>query len=162
MCTVLLPPGVNPIAVKHIISYTISYIIAYHIPYHILYHSISYHTTNVCWNFQLHRSAVPKKSTFAQLVKHLSAIYATIIVLTTALHWTLSWARWIHFAPSHPIYSPLQARLQKREATISFVMSACPSVRPHGTTRLPLDGFSWNLIFAYFFSKICQQNSSFI
>jgi len=32
MCTVLLPPGVNPIAVnKYIVSYPISYIISYHI-----------------------------------------------------------------------------------------------------------------------------------
>jgi hypothetical protein len=29
-----------------------------------------------------------------------------------------------------------------RIATISFVMSVCPSVRPHGTAWLPLDGFS--------------------
>jgi hypothetical protein len=36
------------------------------------------------------------------------------------------------------------AELQK--ATISCIMSR-PSVSPHGTTRLPLDGFSWNLIF---------------
>jgi hypothetical protein len=28
--------------------------------------------------------------------------------------------------------------------------SCCLSVRPHGTTRLPLDGFSLNLIFEYF------------
>ena len=32
---------------------------------------------------------------------------------------------------------------------------------PHGTTRLPLDGFSWNLIFEYFL-KICQEISSFL
>jgi hypothetical protein len=32
-------------------------------------------------------------------------------------------------------------------ATICFVMSICPSVRPHGTTRLPLYGFSWNFKF---------------
>jgi len=32
MCTVLLPPGGNPIAVKYIISYRIvSYVISYHI-----------------------------------------------------------------------------------------------------------------------------------
>jgi len=43
------------------------------------------------------------------------------------------------------------------KATISFVMS----VSPHGTTRLPLDGFSWNLIIGDF-SKICHENSSFI
>jgi len=29
-----------------------------------------------------------------------------------------------------------------------------PSVCPHGTTRLPLEGFLWNSIFEYF-SKIC-------
>ena len=44
-----------------------------------------------------------------------------------------------------------------RKATISFVMS----VRPHGTTLLQLDGFSWNLIFEDF-SKICRENSRFI
>ena len=42
MCTELLPPGGNPIAVnKHSISY---HIISYHITsYHILYHITSYH-----------------------------------------------------------------------------------------------------------------------
>ena len=33
-----------------------------------------------------------------------------------------------------------------RKATFGFVMSVHPSDCPHGTTRLPLDGFSWNLI----------------
>jgi hypothetical protein len=36
-----------------------------------------------------------------------------------------------------------------------------PSVRAHRTTRIPLDGFSCNLIFEDF-SKICHENSSFI
>jgi hypothetical protein len=44
-----------------------------------------------------------------------------------------------------------------RNAIISFFMS----VRPHGTTRLPLDGFSWNLIFEDF-SKLFRENLSFI
>jgi hypothetical protein len=35
------------------------------------------------------------------------------------------------------------------------------SLRPHGTNRFPLDGFSWNLIFDDF-SKICLQNSRFV
>ena len=48
-----------------------------------------------------------------------------------------------------------------RKADISYFISVCPSVRSHGTTRLPLDGFSRNLIFEYFF-KICRENSSFI
>jgi len=37
-----------------------------------------------------------------------------------------------------------------RKETISFVMSVCLSVRPHGKPRLPLDGISWNLIIEYF------------
>jgi len=45
--------------------------------------------------------------------------------------------------------------------TISFVMSVRLSIRPHGTTRLPLTGFSWNLIYEDF-SKTCRETSSFI
>jgi hypothetical protein len=52
-----------------------------------------------------------------------------------------------------------------RKATINFVMSVCMpvclSVSPPGTTRLPLKGFSWNLVFEYFY-KICRENSSFV
>jgi len=29
-----------------------------------------------------------------------------------------------------------------RKATVSFIVSVCLSVSPHGTTRLPLGGFS--------------------
>jgi len=42
---------------------------------------------------------------------------------------------------------------------VSSYLSVC--VRPHGTTRIPLDGFSLNLIFEYF-SKICREISGFI
>jgi len=45
--------------------------------------------------------------------------------------------------------------------TLIFVMSVRHCVRPHLTTRLPLEEFSWNLIFDYF-SKICRGNSSFV
>jgi hypothetical protein len=38
------------------------------------------------------------------------------------------------------------------KATISF-MSIRPSVCPHGTTRLPLDGFLLNLISEIFFLR---------
>jgi hypothetical protein len=48
-------------------------------------------------------------------------------------------------------------KISKRDYSISHV---CLSVCPHGTTLLPLDGSSWNLIFEYF-SKICRENSSF-
>ena len=40
-------------------------------------------------------------------------------------------------------------------------MSVCLSVRPRGTTRLPLDRFSRNVVFETF-SKICPGDSSFI
>jgi len=35
-------------------------------------------------------------------------------------------------------------------------------MRSYGTIRFPLDGFSRDLAFEYFFSKICPENSSFI
>jgi hypothetical protein len=40
-------------------------------------------------------------------------------------------------------------------------LSNCLSVYLQGTTQLPLNGPSWNLIFEYI-SKICSENSSFI
>jgi hypothetical protein len=41
----------------------------------------------------------------------------------------------------------------------SFVMSVsvCPSVRVHGTSRLPMDGFSRSLIFEFFFFFFFQE-----
>jgi len=52
----------------------------------------------------------------------------------------------------------LGAYAKLRKATIR---SSCPFVRPYGTTRLPLDGFSRILMIGYF-SKICRENSTFI
>ena len=54
----------------------------------------------------------------------------------------------------------LDAFVKLRKTTIRF-MSVRPSLCPHGTTRLSLDGFPWNLIFQYF-SNICREDSSFI
>ena len=42
-----------------------------------------------------------------------------------------------------------------------LVASSRPSVRPHGTIRLPLDGFWWKFIFEDF-SKICREYSGYI
>jgi hypothetical protein len=42
-----------------------------------------------------------------------------------------------------------------------LLASSCLSVRPHGTSRLPLEGFTLNFISEYS-SKICWENSSFI
>jgi hypothetical protein len=51
----------------------------------------------------------------------------------------------------------LGAFAKLREATISFLLSVCMSSCPHGTTRLPLDGFSLNLVFEYFFRKSVEN-----
>ena len=48
----------------------------------------------------------------------------------------------------------LGAFAKLRKVSVSFVVRVClsvrPSVCPHGTTRLSLDGFSWNFMFDYF------------
>jgi hypothetical protein len=44
-------------------------------------------------------------------------------------------------------------RIAKRDLPTSCFL-------PHGTSGLPLYGFSWNLVFG--FSKICRENPSFI
>jgi hypothetical protein len=38
----------------------------------------------------------------------------------------------------------------ERRQLVSLCLSVRPSVRPHGTTRLPLRRFSWNLIWIFF------------
>ena len=54
------------------------------------------------------------------------------------------------------------ARSQSCDKRLRHVwLSVRPSARPHGTTRFPLDGFSWNLTFECF-SKIFWQNSTFM
>jgi hypothetical protein len=58
------------------------------------------------------------------------------------------------------IFLFLGAFAKLRKATITLVMF-CPAVRPHLTPRLPLDGFSRNLIFEYF-PNICRGNSILI
>ena len=52
-------------------------------------------------------------------------------------------------------------RINKIAKNYYQLFNACPSVRPHGTTLLPQDGFSCNFIFEDF-SKICRGSSRFI
>ena len=40
-------------------------------------------------------------------------------------------------------YVVLDTLAKLRKTAISLGISSCPSVRPHGTTRLSLDGFSY-------------------
>ena len=64
-------------------------------------------------------------------------------------------ACWIIFWQAYCTFLGGFAKLRK--ATISFVMSVCPSIGPHGTTRLLLDGFSWSVIYKYFFENMSRK-----
>ena len=55
----------------------------------------------------------------------------------------------------------LGAFAKLRKVDVSFIMYFRLSLRQRGTTRLPLDGVCWNMMFAYF-SKLCLENWSFI
>jgi hypothetical protein len=52
-------------------------------------------------------------------------------------------------------------RFHKIAKIYNLLLHVCPSVFPHGRTRITLHGFSLNLIFENF-SKICRENSSFV
>jgi hypothetical protein len=75
--------------------------------------------------------------------------------------WTMSLVQWLEaelkWCKACQSYSLLGAFAKLRKSTISFVLSVCP----HGATRLPLDGFWWNLTFELF-SKVCLENSNII
>ena len=76
------------------------------------------------------------------------------------------WLAWnslrkLRYYGSHERLSSETHSQNCEKATINFAMSVCLSVRPHGTARLPLDGFLWNFIFEHF-SKNCRENLSYI
>jgi hypothetical protein len=52
-------------------------------------------------------------------------------------------------------------RVRKIVESDYWLRHVCPSVRPHLTARLPLDGFSWSLIFVYF-PKYLSRNFKFL
>jgi len=72
-------------------------------------------------------------------------------VFLSEVHWHIYWVL-------------VDTFVRLRKTTISFIISVCPSVRssvrPYGTTQLPLDVFSWYFIFEYF-SKTCRECTSF-
>jgi hypothetical protein len=73
-------------------------------------------------------------------------------VTTSTWNFITSKIIWVTNVKIWPIFLSAFAKLRK--ATVSFVMSACLSDCRHRTIRLPLDGFSWNLIFEYFFKYV--------
>ena len=60
-------------------------------------------------------------------------------------------------APDHKDRDLIQKNLFIR--CIRKIAKSCLSNHTHRTTWLPLERFSWNLLFEYFL-KICQENSS--
>jgi hypothetical protein len=113
-----------------------------------------------CSNFRCCISTV----CFHVLIPSLSpTLAASVLGHTCAVH-SLGKCVWQWLASTWPVCvhllrirwkvlldkSFLDAFSKLLKVTISFVIYVCLSVRPHGTTRLPLDGFSWNLIFEYF------------
>jgi hypothetical protein len=86
-------------------------------------------------------------------VKDLLYIYSAMAkcrLVVQQQYWWTNWGVAVVPLPFLGVFAKL------RKAAI-ILMSICPQ----GTTRLPLDGFWWNLIFETS-SKICQENSNFI
>jgi hypothetical protein len=57
------------------------------------------------------------------------------------------------------IFRILGAFANLRNVIINLVMSVRPSVHPHGTARLPLDGFWLNLTFHLFLENLARKSS---
>jgi hypothetical protein len=72
------------------------------------------------------------------------------------------WGSYKGYSSAYQIATFLTRVCKTAKQTVSFMsvrLSVHPYVRPHGTTRLPLDGFQRTLISVLFFSKICRENS---
>ena len=73
-----------------------------------------------------------------------------VYVYVSEIDRLISLSAW-HFTFSRLFFLGALANMWK--ATVSFVMP----VHPHGITRLPLDGFSWNLVLESFFRKFVEK-----
>jgi len=85
---------------------------------------------------------------------HLSLEHEVEFTCVDDLRFYMNWAFFSAFA-------------KLRNATVTFIMSVCPSVcvpvRSYGTTGLPTRRiFTKFDVWVFFFSKMCRKNSSFI
>ena len=98
-------------------------------------------------------------------------------ILTTQRGWlTLRFTSWFLFSAFHPSVTPvvlfyekyitihnirIHCSIFRRFCKIAksdyYLRHVCPSVLPHATTRLPVDGFLWNLIFEDFFENLLRK-----
>ena len=90
-----------------------------------------------------------------------SFLYAHIVGWTFPLSWTPVTKRRNVTSQDAEIFNYSTVKSSKLDARSQncgewILASSCLSVRPHGATRLALEGYSWNLIFEYF-SKICWK-----
>ena len=116
------------------------------------------------------RSYLRKLQTQMEIVKHFHFMPHSIYMYSISKQFNKTclfkrkpaWSQrgYDHFSSErHKIfpYIPFEMRSQNCEKLL--LPSSCLSVRPHGITRLPLDGFSLTMTFEYF-SKIYRENSS--
>ena len=79
----------------------------------------------------------------------------SVKALRTLLNINVMWSLVYH---CFLIGSSLGTTAELWRTTVSFGMSVCPSLRPHRTVQLPLDGFSWNLMSVF---RKSRENSGF-
>jgi len=101
-----------------------------------LHFSVKGDWASIIWTAVLSLTATPVTN------RNRSEYFLALIYGTATYFVTVSWAR-----------------AQKCEERL--LDSSCLSIRPHGTTPIPLEGFLRNLIFEYF-SKNCLENSTSI
>ena len=107
--------------------------------------------TDEHWNQCLNLCLSNYESSFSELSQDMQCVHSLAVgelVKTTVFLWQ---------TVSVLDYQFLGAFAKLRKITISYFMS----VRPHGTTRLPLEGFLWNFMFDYF-SKMYREYLSLI
>ena len=110
-------------------------------------------TSRLNWVIWVVYSRISRDVKFAYSLQHRSGLNATIL---SRLHPVLICFILItKITQSHIVTKSFQALSQNCEkwllapSQLSVRLTVCLSVRPHRTTRLPLDGFSWSLIFEY-------------
>jgi hypothetical protein len=89
------------------------------------------------------------------ILVNILAIIIIIIIITFSLGTFFCSPKMAKYEPKNATeFRFLGAFVKLRKATIIFVMSVRLTFRPHWTTRVPLEVFSWNLVFEYFSKKL--------
>jgi hypothetical protein len=103
----------------------------------------------LCWRH--HQCKLRSRTPFAYIW---CACHSQVLGYASLFSLSLIWVRFLVFLVL--IFLRCTRNIAKRDYWLRYVCLSCPSVRPHETTRLLLDGFSWNLVYEYFL-KICRE-----